>query len=390
MEILFWLFFGLVAWCFAGYPAWMELRARLADGRDSGSSANRTGGSSGEEDVDPESELPSVSVVLAVRNEADRIRSRIRNLLEQDYPVDRLETVVVCNGCADGTEEEIWEVARDDRRVRLLGSPATEGKAGALNRGVAAARGDVVVFADARQRFAPDAVRRLVGALARPDVGVVSGRLVVEPSERGSLEGVRRYWGLETRLRMAESATGSVVGATGAIYAMRRELFRALPPGLILDDVYLPLKIAQEGWRVVLEPDAVATDTPAPDQGSEFHRKLRTAVGNLQLLRLMPELLVPWRNPGFGRYVSHKLLRLASPVCLVGMLVLGLWLEGAVYGGIALAQVGVYALGAVGLLVPVPKLDLPAAFLLVHAALVCALFQPYRGAEAVWGDRAGR
>jgi cellulose synthase/poly-beta-1,6-N-acetylglucosamine synthase-like glycosyltransferase len=388
MEFLFWLFFGLVAWCFAGYPASMLVRARLRGSREPEERVDRRSGSRESDGSDRERALPFVSVVVAVRNEADRIRSRVRNLLDQDYPGDRIEVVVVCNGCDDGPVEVAWGLARANRRVRLLGSPRAEGKAGALNRGVAAARGDVVVFADARQRFAPDAVRRLVGALARPDVGAASGRLEVTASDSTSLEGVRRYWDLETRLRLAESATGSVVGATGAIYAIRRELFHPLPPGLILDDVYLPMKIVGQGWRVVLEPSAVATDAPAADQRSEFGRKVRTAVGNLQLLRLMPELLVPWRNPVFGRYVSHKLLRLMSPVCLTGTLVLGLWLGGVVYGGIALAQAGFYALGAVGLLAPVPKLDLPAAFLLVHAALACALVRPARGAETVWSRRA--
>lgn len=389
MEILFWLFLGLVAWCFVGYPSSMVLRARLGGGHAPVRRADGGSATPGLDGSESEGALPPVSVVLAARNEAARVRGRLRNLLDQDYPGRLLEVVVVCNGCSDGTEEEVWGLARTDRRVRLLGSPAAEGKAGALNRGVEAARGEVVVFADARQRFDPDAIRRLVRALGRPGVGAVSGRLVVEASESAPLEGVRTYWDLETRLRLAESATGSVVGATGAIYAIRRDLFHPLPPDLILDDVYLPLKIVQQGWRVVLEPSAVATDAPARDQRSEFRRKLRTAVGNLQLLRLMPELLVPWRNPVFGRYVSHKLLRLMSPIFLTGTLVLGLWLGGVVYGGIALAQAGFYALGAVGLLIPVPRLDLPAAFLLVHAALACALVQPGRGAETVWNRGAG-
>lgn len=369
MELVFWTLAGVVLWCYFGYPAAMLLRARLR--KDEAPA------------LEPWTE-PRISVVVAVRNEANRIGERIDDLLEQRYAPDRCEIIVACNGCTDGTEEVVAGRAREEERIRMLVSPAAEGKAGALNRGVRAARGSIVIFGDARQRFSPDAVRRLVGRFRDPAVGAASGRLRIGGAERPSLEGIRTYWNLETRLRLAESATGSVVGATGAIYAIRKELFVPMPPGLILDDVHVPMWVAREGYRVVLEPEAVAMDRPASDERSEYARKVRSMVGNLQILRTLPWLLSPIHNPLFGRYLSHKVLRLATPLCLAGTVVLGFALDGALYRAVAVGQLLLYGLGAVGLLWPLPALALPAAFLLVHLALIAALLRPRRSSEAVW------
>ncbi|MFQ5679893.1 MAG: glycosyltransferase family 2 protein [Gemmatimonadota bacterium] len=370
MRFIFWSGLGLVGWCYLGYPLLMSLRARFApaaEGRSRGTGPPAT-----------------VTVVLAVRNEERRIAERIENLLGQDYPADRLEIVVVSNGSTDGTEGIVAARAKEDARLRLLQSPARDGKAGALNAGVGAARGSVVVFADARQRFEPDVLRRLVRRFGDPSVGAVSGRLRLRASDAPSLKGVGRYWDLETRLRLAESRTGSVVGATGAIYAIRRKLFVQLPAGLILDDVYLPLRIVARGYRVILEPEALAVDRPAGSPRAEFGRKLRTMVGNLQLLRLWPELLVPRKNPVYFRFVSHKLLRLAVPLCLLAVLVAGSALEAPVYRGAVYGQLLFYLLGALGLVLPLRRLSIPAAFLLANAAVVCALLRPSLAAEAVW------
>lgn len=328
---------------------------------------------------------PRLSVVLAVRNEASRIAARIEDLLAQNYPADHVEIIVVCNGCDDGTDVRARAVEPGDARIRVLTSPAEGGKAQALNRGVDAAGGEVVIFADARQRFGPDVFRRLAAWLADPAVGAVSGRLIIGDGDSAALRGVQRYWRMEVALRQAESDTGSVIGATGAIYAIRRDLFEPLPAGLILDDVLTPMRIAMAGRRVGFEYDAVATDAATPDPKAEFRRKVRTMVGNLQLLRVEPRLMIPWRNPLFLRYLSHKILRLAAPICLIGMLVSGA-LAGGVQAWLVLAQGGFYALGALGLVFPLRGLGIPAGFLLTHAAVLVALLQPAKGAEAVWGS----
>ncbi|MDX1577307.1 MAG: glycosyltransferase family 2 protein [Gemmatimonadota bacterium] len=367
----FWLFFALVAWCYAGYPLAMLALARVRP------RPTRTA-----------PWTPSISVVLAVRNEADRIADRVSDLLAQAYPGDRLEVVVVCNGCHDGTEARARTLAADDPRLRVFVSPAAEGKAGALNLGVSRATGDLIVFADARQRFERPVLARLAARLADPRAGAVSGRLDIGEATAAAVEGVRRYWAIEVALRRAESRTGSVVGATGAIYAIRRELWEPLPPGLILDDVLTPMRIAMRGYRVLFADDAVAHDRASPSARGEFRRKVRTMVGNLELPRIEPRLLSPRANPLLGRYVSHKLLRLAAPLCLLGMLGTAAAAGGPFYGTLAVAQLAVYGLGAAGLLLRIPALGVPAGFVLAHAAVLAALGRPRRGAETVWSSSA--
>ncbi len=368
-AIAFWTLSGALAWTFAGYPLVMFARAR---GRRPRSMP-----------VPPAPTL-RVSVVLAVRDEAPRIPGRLANLLSQAYPAGLLEVLVVCNGCSDGTPAVARRIAAGGARVRVLESPAGAGKTGALNVGVAAATGEIVVFTDARQRFAAAAVHHLVAAFADPLVGAVSGRLVLERPNRPALLGISRYWEWETRLRLAESRTGSVVGATGAIYAVRRELIEPLPTNLILDDVYLPLRVARRGYRVAMVTDAVAYDVPADTEESEYRRKLRTLVGSLQLVRLEPALLSPWQNPLFFRFVSHKVLRVVSPACVVTLLALGLLLSGPIYGTIAAALLSVYVVGVVGLVFRVPLLAMPSAFVLVQAAAIAALMRPNASAHDVW------
>lgn len=368
MDAIFWFCAGLVLWCYGGYPAFMMLKARMRP-----------------QPLRPRPGwTPGVSVVLAVRDEDERLEGRVANLLQQDYPSARLEVLIVSNGSRDGSEAVARELAARDPRVRALTSPGPEGKAGALNRGVEAAGGEVILFADARQRFEPDVTARLVEALSDPGVGASSGRLRIGRSPSAAVRGVTRYWQVETALRLAESRTGSVVGATGAVYAIRRELYDPLPPGLILDDLLTPLRIAGAGYRVVLEPEAVAHDDPAPGARAEFRRKLRTMIGNLELLRVEPRLLDPRANPILGRYVSHKLLRLATPLFLLGMLLAAILAGGAFYRTAAVAQLAFYALGALGLLVPVRGLALPAGFLLAHAAALAAIVVGPREASAVW------
>ena len=367
---LFWVLLAVPAWAFAGYPAAMILWSRIAP------RPPRLHGS------DPST--PSVTVVIAARDEAERIVARVENALGQEYPADLLDVVVVSNGVDDPTAEVCRDAYREDPRVRVIESPEAEGKAGSLNRGVEAANGEVVVFADARQRFEPDVVRRLVAGLQEPDVGAVSGRLAIDTASDAAVRGVGSYWGLETRLRDAESRTGSVVGCTGAVYAIRRELYVPLPPRTVLDDVLTPMNIALGGWGVRFEPDAVALDVPSVSAGREYERKVRTLAGNLQILGLEPRLLSPRRNPLFFRYLSHRVLRVAAPWCLVAATVLGAFLPAVPYGAISAAVFGVFVLGGLGLVTGLSFLSPFAGFLVVNVAACVALWRSVRTQGDVW------
>lgn len=371
MEIVFWTCLGILLWAYIGYPLSMVLRASMTPVPVRPAPA-------------PGHTLPAVTVVLAVRNAAHLLRQRVENLLEQDYPAELLDVVIACNGCSDGTEAVAAELAALDHRVRWTESPASDGKAGALNAGAAMAEGDILVFADARQRFEPASVRHLVDALHDPAIGGVTGRLMIQRSAAPVAAGVGSYWELETGLRMAESRTGSVVGATGAIYAVRRSLFRPLPRGIILDDVYLPLDIIRRGYRIGMAPAALAWDQPGTDYAGEYRRRVRTLVGNWELLRLMPELLSPVRNPIFVRYVSHKLLRVLTPALCLLMTVAGVLAQGVVYNTAAFGMVALYGLGVLGILVPFRPLAVPSAFVLLHTAGISAMLRPRRGAADLW------
>jgi cellulose synthase/poly-beta-1,6-N-acetylglucosamine synthase-like glycosyltransferase len=217
-------------------------------------------------------------------------------------------------------------------------------------------------------------------------VGGVTGRLVIQHSADPAVAGVSRYWQMETQLRLAESRTGSVVGATGAIYAIRRRLFEPLPQAVILDDVYLPLRIVRKGYRIAMAPRAVAFDRPSGNAAMEYRRRVRTMVGNYELIRLMPELLIPWRNPIFARYVSHKVLRILTPAFCVGSMV-SAFMVGGTYTLFGLAMALMYILGALGMLIPVRALSIPSGFVLLHSAAVSALIRPFRSGAQVWAPQ---
>jgi cellulose synthase/poly-beta-1,6-N-acetylglucosamine synthase-like glycosyltransferase len=195
------------------------------------------------------------------------------------------------------------------------------------------------------------------------------------------------YWKIEKLVRRLESESGSVVGVTGALYAIRRELYTEIPPGTILDDVFVPMHVARMGKRVVFQPTAIARDQLFSEKGKEFSRKVRTLTGNYQLLQLAPWLLTPV-NPLLFRLISHKLLRLLAPLLLVLMLVASAMSSGPFYRSIFWLQVLFYALAAVGTLGPSTKQFKPVAiantFVMLNAAAALAFYNFVAGRNRVW------
>lgn len=267
--------------------------------------------------------LPTVTVVLATIDRPDVIRARVQDLLASEYPADLLDVVVAIDRSAPGAADALDDLGP---QVRFVAGDAPGGKAASLNAGVRAAKGTTLVFTDAAQRFEPLTIRRLVDALADPSLGAVSGALQI------GRDGVprtlaERYWILERRLRAAEARLHSAVGVTGAVYAMRRECWHPLPPGVILDDVYGPMDLVLRGHRVGFEPAAIAWDERRFPPAQEFKRKARTLTGVLQLCAWLPAVLIPWRNPIWLQFLFHKLLRLVTPyLLLVGAVSAAAWL----------------------------------------------------------------
>jgi cellulose synthase/poly-beta-1,6-N-acetylglucosamine synthase-like glycosyltransferase len=340
METLFWSSIAFVLYVYAGYPlilgVWAAATRRLSR---RAPWTRARGGAAG-------SPRPGVSVIIAARNEAARLPARIDNILASAYPADRLQIVVASDGSTDCTAEALAPYAG---RVELLVLPRS-GKASALNAAVARARHPVLVFADARQRFASDAIGRLVRHFRDPGIGAVSGELMLDG--RGSTigEGLGTYWRYEKWLRRQEATVGSTLGVTGAIYAMRRALWRPLPPDTLLDDVLGPMRVVLDGYRVTFDSAARAFDVAAPDATHELRRKMRTLAGNFQLAALEPRLLVPGLNPVWLQFMSHKIGRLLVPYALVAIFVTSAalawtsWFHAFVFG----AQALFYGLAAYG------------------------------------------
>lgn len=319
-ELLFWGSFLFIAYTYLGYPLLLGGLSRVV-ARPVRKQVS---------DV-----LPSVSVVIAARNEEQNICRRLDNLLEQDYPPERLEIIVVSDGSTDRTNELVAAYASP--RVRLVALTSGSGKAVAVNAGVVEAHGEIVVFADSRQRFAPDVVRRLTDNFSDPTIGCVSGELVFEASPGSGIQTeMGAYWQYEKWIRKQESATGSVVGVTGAIYAMRRSLYRPLPKGTILDDVVTPLNVIEQGYRCIFDGSALAFDPVSKDMAQEWSRKVRTMAGNWQMLGFSPRLLLPGANPVWLRFISHKICRLLVPFALLTLPVGAVSSEGFVYQGVFL------------------------------------------------------
>jgi poly-beta-1,6-N-acetyl-D-glucosamine synthase len=233
-----------------------------------------------------------------------------------------------------------------------------------------------------------DAVSELVSCFADPDVGAVSGELLLETAtEASSGDALGIYWRIEKAVRKLESATGSVVGVTGAIYAIRRELYTEIPAGTILDDVFVPMNVARMGKRVVFQPTAVARDRIFSEKGKEFSRKVRTLTGNYQLLRLAPWLLSPL-NPLLFRFISHKLLRLLVPVLLLLMLIASALAAEPFYRAIFWLQVLFYVSAALGTLSPATRrfkpIGIASTFVMLNAAAALAFYNFAAGRKKVW------
>jgi len=298
VEHLFWIGALLLVQTYVGYPIEMALLARLAP-----------------KPVKKAPQTPPASIVMAVYNGAELLPAKLDNLLALDYPSGRLEVIVACDGCSDASARLVRD--RADARIKVLEFDERRGKAACLNDAVRAASGEILVFTDVRQRLEANVVRALTASFSDETVGAVGGELRFEGAESGFSRGVDAYWRYEKLIRQAESDSGSAIGVSGALYALRKSLFRRIPEGTVLDDVLIPMNVVRQGKRVLFDAEAVAWDQPSQAPERERMRKIRTLAGNLQLVRLAPWLVHPSNNPAWFRFVCHKLLRLLAPWLLV-------------------------------------------------------------------------
>jgi cellulose synthase/poly-beta-1,6-N-acetylglucosamine synthase-like glycosyltransferase len=299
LAVCFWAGAALVLYVYAGYPLCLGALAIL----------RRRGWKRSEE------RLPTVSMTMAAYNEAEVIEEKILNFLRLDYPPEKAELLIGSDASDDGTDQIIQRYVGS--RVRLFRQPVRTGKTAILNRLVTESRGEIVIFCDANSLYAPDAIRKLVRNFADPKIGFVTGyqRYADEgSSEVGSSESL--YWRYEMAIRRLESAVGSMVGADGAIYALRRELYRPLEPD-DLNDFVNPIQAVLQGWRGIFEPEAVCDEATSGDFRGEFYRKMRIANRGWRALIRLRAALNPFRTGLFAwQLLSHKALRWLVPFFL--------------------------------------------------------------------------
>jgi len=371
MKAMFWIGAGLVFYAYVGYAAGLWIWSRLSP-----------------KPVRRGTNQPPVSVVMVVRNEESTLPRKLRNLMGLDYPADRIEFVVASDGSTDKTVEILLEAAKDGR-FHVLVSAEPKGKAYRLNEALGVATGEIAFFVDARQEIEPEALRLLVENFADSTVGCVSGELMLGHATSGEAEkGMGIYWRIEKKIRELESASGSVVGATGALYAARTSLLLPIPPETILDDVLLPLGVARRGGRVVFDGRARAWDDPDLGAKREFRRKVRTLTGNYQLLQIAPWVL-GGENPLRLRFLSHKLLRLAVPFALATLLVASVAVPEPWYRAAFGLQLAFYALSLFALSKrkrgPVTRVaNVALTFIVLNTAAVVAFANFVTRRKEVW------
>lgn len=358
--MFFWLSLAVVIYTFVGYPICLRLLNIL---RKPSSQAEMT-----KESLPKR--LPSLSVILVVWNEESQIAARIRNLEACVYEGDR-EIIIVCDGCSDATLTEINSTLTSIS-LQVLEKSEKEGKAAGINAGVKKASNEILVFADARQRFETNALKRLVTPLITDlEVAGVSGSLEIEKSEAGAGAGLDAYWRFEKWIRNEESRWDSVIGCTGAIYALRRASFEEIPDDTLIDDVVIPMTALLRNSTIQFEPTAIAFDPQTLDPDNENRRKLRTLAGNYQMLFRYPSWLNPFQNRCAWQLISHKYLRLAGPfllgLCLFSSAILSL--HSPLYRTLFAMQILCYALGLTGILIQGAKvriLTIPGGFLFLQ------------------------
>ena len=381
--VAFWTSAAAVAFAYLVYPVLLAVAARLF-------------GTRHEPPVVADAALPSVTLLIAVNNEAAIIGSRLENAVAIDYPRDRFAIVVASDGCTDGTDAIVRSFA--SRGVRLDTLPERRGKAATLNRVVPTLTSEVLVFSDGNTFTEPDSVRKLARWFVDPSIGVVCGKLVLVDSATGhNVDGL--YWRIETALKDREAQLGAINGVNGAIYALRRTVFSPLPAGTILDDLVLPLRSRlATGCRLLFDPEAVAFEETAVGVDAEFSRRARIGAGGFQALALLWPLLDPRQGWIAATFFSHKVLRWTCPLFLIVLLVANIPLAGRpLYGLFLVAQLAGHAIALASTRASVwrrlPRVvRLAVMFHSMNTALLVGFWRWLRGTHSgVWQrtDRGG-
>lgn len=358
MKVLFWIPILIILYVYLGYPLLIYLLSLLY-----------------KKPVAGKYLYPTVSIIMSVYNEERHIENKIMNLLDLDYPGERLEILIGSDGSTDKTDEIISKYINS--KIKLYCNQQRKGKPSILNMLAQEAKGEIIVFTDARQRLNKNSLKELVKYFSDKKVGSVSAELHFEGENNQAGNGISLYWKYEKFIRKSESKIGSMLGATGALYAIRRELFSELPKDLILDDVYIPMRIVQRGYRAIFDKKAKIYDRYSKNTKEEFLRKTRTLAGNFQLFVYLRWLFNPFKSLVAWQFISHKFLRLTVPFLLIVIFMSNIFiLDNIFYRLFFILQIMFYIFAFFGLIIKHKNrlFDIPYMFCVMNSAVVAGLY----------------
>jgi cellulose synthase/poly-beta-1,6-N-acetylglucosamine synthase-like glycosyltransferase len=373
LLILFWSAVFLIFYTYIGFPLITVLRGVLLKRP---------------YQAEPLESFPSVSILISAYNEASSIADKLDNILSLDYPREKLEVVIASDGSTDGTD--VIVEGYKEQGVKLL-SLSHNGKSKALNSAVASAQGEILVFSDANSIYQLDAIRELVRPFADSTVGGVAGNQVYRTEVSGgkSGDGERAYWNFDRMLKTFQARSGNTLAATGAIYAIRRPLFRPIPDG-VSDDFVTSTSIIAQRYRLVFAPEAIAYEPVAATSTVEFGRKVRVMIRSWRAFIFMRQLLNPFRYGSYAiQFFSHKILRylVVFPLLLLFLVSPFLWKAGLIYRLATIAQLIFYSFAVCGLLLNETRFGkkkvftIPFYFCMVNAASFVAIISVLRGQQ---------
>ena len=379
LEIVFWSSSTLILYVYLGYPIGIYLISKICRRK------LITGG-----------DLPDCEIIIVGYNEAHNLQKKIQSILDSAAIGSVCKIHVGSDGSTDATDQVLASL--NDERIIHHAFTERRGKPAVLNELAPAVDAEVIILTDARQELAPDAITKLLSRFSDDNIGVVSGELVFRDDTQTTTaaKGMNTYWVYEKFIRNAEGRVASVAGATGALYAIRAELFKPIHPNSLLDDMAIPFQAIFQGKRCVFEAGAKAFDEPSTSAEKESVRKRRTLAGNLQLIAHYPRLLLPIANPIWFQFMSHKALRLVAPFALIAALYSNVQLNAlCCYEILLYLQIIFYALALLGCLasktnVKTGLLGAPFMFVALNVAMLLAWWDALNGRFSAAWDRSDK
>jgi biofilm PGA synthesis N-glycosyltransferase PgaC len=388
MEILLWLSLFIVFYAFFGYGILLFIIIKIK---------RKLKGKPIIPVVDW-ANLPTCSLVIAAYNEEGFIIEKIKNTLELQYPAEKLELIFVTDGSSDRTPELVATYPQ----IKLMHSPDRRGKIAAVHRAMDAVTTEIVVFTDANTFLNPDALLKICRHYADARVGAVAGEKRIQvDATADATAGEGFYWKYESKLKAWDAELYSVVGAAGELFSIRTALYRPVSPNAILDDFMISLLVAEEGYRVLYEPEAYATETSSENVKEELKRKIRIAAGGIQSIVWLKSLLNPFKQPLLTfQYVSHRVLRwTVTPFLMILALILNVAIEaadgGLLYEVLLFGQVAFYLASLTGWLlerreIKIKILFIPYYFCMMNYAVIRGIFRYLAGGQSAAWEKSKR